>query len=301
MPRRFVTLDVFTADALAGNPLAVVLDAEGLESERMQAIAREFNLSETVFVRPSDDPRQRASLRIFTPGRELPFAGHPTVGTAVLLALIDRDHEPGAVAFGLKEQVGIVPCAVEVEGEGRGYARFRLPRLPELWGEGRDPARCAWALGLDPLEIGFERHVASRHSAGVPYDLVPVASLEALARARPQGEAFEAVFGEGEHPAAYVYARRLAPGPRRFRARMFAPGLGIAEDPATGSAAAAFAGALMQCEPLGEGTHDIVVEQGFEMGRPSEIELQLTIAHGALVAAEIGGRAVVVSRGEILL
>jgi len=301
MPRRFVTLDVFTADALAGNPLAVVLDAEGLDGDRMQAIAREFNLSETVFVRPSGDPRQRADIRIFTPGRELPFAGHPTVGTAVLLALLDRDHEPGAVAFGLKEQIGIVPCAVEVEGEGRGYARFRLPRLPEFWGEGREPARCAWALGLDPLEIGFERHVPSRHTGGVPYDLVPVASLEALARAKPQGEAFQTVFGEGDHPAAYVYARRLASGTRRFRARMFAPGLGIAEDPATGSAVAAFAGALMQCEPLGEGTHDIVVEQGFEMGRPSEIDLQMTIEHGALVGAEIGGRGVLVSRGEILL
>jgi trans-2,3-dihydro-3-hydroxyanthranilate isomerase len=301
MPRRFVTLDVFTGDPLAGNPLAVVLDCDGLDTDRMQAIAREFNLSETVFVLPASDPRQRVDIRIFTPGRELPFAGHPTVGTAVLLGLIDRDGRPGALAFGIKEQVGVVSCAVEIRGEGRGYGRFRLPRLPEVWGEGKDPAQCAWALGLRPEEIGFERHVPSRHSAGVPFDLVPLASLDALARARPQPDAFAKVFGDSGHPAIYVYARDLDAGSRGFRARMFAPGLGIVEDPATGAAAAAFAGTLMQCEPLGEGEHDIRIEQGVEMGRRSVIGLQLTIRQGALVSAEIGGEAVVVGRGELLL
>lgn len=300
MPRRFVTLDVFTGEAFAGNPLAVVLDAEGLETDEMQAIAREFNLSETVFVLAPSDQRQRADIRIFTPARELPFAGHPTVGTAVLLALLDRKGEPGAVAFGLNEKVGTVPCAVEVESEAKGWARFRLPRLPFTWGEGKESAECAWALGLDPKEIGFERHVPSRHSAGVAYDLVPLASLEALVRAKPQGEAFDRTFGDSDHPAAYVYARIPGAEGQRFRARMFGPGMGIAEDPATGSAAAAFAGTLMQCEPLGDGEHNIVIEQGVEMGRPSEIFLQMTIKGGALASAEIGGRAVMVSRGEIL-
>ena len=141
MPRRFVTLDVFTDQALAGNPLAVVLDAEGLDDAGMQAIAREFNLSETVFVLPPDERAIARRLRIFTPGRELPFAGHPTVGTAVLLALRTAAAD-GAVAFGLEEKVGIVPCVVEIEGEGRGHARFRVPRLPEIWGDGRDrPSR----------------------------------------------------------------------------------------------------------------------------------------------------------------
>jgi trans-2,3-dihydro-3-hydroxyanthranilate isomerase len=301
MPRRFVTLDVFTSEVFSGNPLAVVLDAEGLDTDRMQAIAREFNLSETVFVFAPTDPRQRADIRIFTPARELPFAGHPTVGTAVFLALLDQDGEPGAVAFGLKEKVGIVPCAVEVENEARGSARFRLPRLPFTWGEGKDVSDCAWALGLDPKEIGFERHVPSRHSAGVAYDLVPVASIEALGRSRPQGEAFERTFNDSDHPAAYVYARVPGATDLRFRARMFGPGMGIVEDPATGSAAAAFAGALMQCEPLGDGEHDIVIEQGFEMGRPSLISLQMVIKGGALASAEIGGQAVMVSRGELLL
>ena len=300
MPRRFVTLDVFTSERFTGNPLAVVLDAEGLDTNRMQAIAREFNLSETVFVAPPDDPHQRADIRIFTPGRELPFAGHPTVGTAVLLALLDRNGQPGAVAFGLREQVGVVPCAVEVLDQTRGPARFRLPRLPFVWGQGRSSTDCAWALGLDPTEIGFDRHVPSRHSAGVAYDLVPVASLDALARAKPQGEAFDRAFGDSDHPAPYVYARIPAAEGLRFRARMFGVGMGIPEDPATGSAAAAFAGGLMQCEPLGDGEHNILIEQGVEMGRPSEISLQMLIKDGALVSAEIGGAAVVMSRGELL-
>ena len=300
MASRFVTLDVFTAERFTGNPLAVVLDAEGLDTAGMQRIAKEFNLSETVFVFPPSEPRQRADIRIFTPGRELPFAGHPTVGTAVLLAILDRDGQPGAAAFGLREQVGIVPCAVEVRDGMSGSARFRLPRLPFTWGEGKDTAACAWALGLDPTEIGFDRHVPSRHSAGVAYDLVPVASLEALARSKPQGEAFDKAFGDSDHPAPYVYARMPEADGLRFRARMFGLGMGIAEDPATGSAAAAFAGALMQCEPLGDGEHDIVIEQGVEMGRPSEIALQMVIKNGELVSAEIGGNAVMVSRGELL-
>ncbi len=301
MTRRFFTLDVFTSERLAGNPLAVVLDAEGLDDARMQAIAKEFNLSETVFVFSPEDSHQRADIRIFTVARELPFAGHPTVGTAVLLALLDQNGEPGAVAFGLKEKVGIVPCAVEVKDELSGIARFRLPRLPFSWGEGKESADCAWALGLDPKEIGFDRHVPSRHSAGVAYDLVPVASLDALARAYPKGEAFDKAFSDSDHPAAYVYTRMPQADGLRFRARMFGPGMGVPEDPATGSAAAAFAGALMQCEPLGDGEHNIVIEQGVEMGRPSEIRLQMTIKSGALVSAEIGGGAVMVSRGEILV
>lgn len=300
MTRRFVTLDVFTGERFAGNPLAVVLEAEGLDTQDMQRIAKEFNLSETVFVLPPSDPRQRADIRIFTPARELPFAGHPTVGTAVLLAILDQNGEPGAVAFGLNERVGIVPCAVEVKDGTSGTARFHLPRLPFVWGEGKDSTTYAWALGLDPTEIGFDRHVPSRHSAGVAYDLVPVASLEALAKSKPQGEAFDKAFGDSDHPAPYVYARMPQSDGLRFRARMFGLGMGIAEDPATGSAAAAFAGALMQCEPLGDGEHNIVIEQGVEMGRPSEISLQMTIKGGALVSAEISGGAVMVSRGEIL-
>lgn len=298
MRRRFATLDVFTTRRFAGNPLAVVLDAEGLEGEAMQTIAREFNLSETVFVLPPEDPRHKARLRIFTPGRELPFAGHPTVGTAVLLGL--QGHNGAAAqAFGLEEGVGIVPCIVEARGEGSAYARFRLPRLPEALEGGPAVADAAWALGLDPGEIGFDRHLPSRHSAGNPFDFVPVASRDAVARARPNGEAFAKALG-ADGPGVYVYSRETSEAGRHFHARMFgSPRTGISEDPATGSAAAAFAGVLMQFEPLGDGTHSFVIEQGYEMGRPSEIDLQIVIEHGALTSAEIGGEAILVSEGEL--
>jgi trans-2,3-dihydro-3-hydroxyanthranilate isomerase len=298
MRRRFATLDVFTSRRFAGNPLAVVLDAEGLDADAMQRIAREFNLSETVFVLPPTDRRHRAKLRIFTPGRELPFAGHPTVGTAVLLGL-QGDSAADAQAFGLEEEVGTVPCVVERRSPGTGYGRFRLPRLPEVVEGAPGAAEAAWALGLDPAEIGFDRHEPSRHSAGVTYEFIPVNGLEAIRKARPSTGAF----GQspiGPRPGMYVYTRETAAEGHHFHARMFgAPDFGIPEDPATGSAAAAFAGALMQFEPLGDGEHSFVIEQGYEMGRPSEIQLQIVIESGALASAEIGGGAVLVSEGEI--
>ncbi|MGF3022303.1 PhzF family phenazine biosynthesis protein [Methylobacterium aquaticum] len=297
--RRYAILDVFTDTALAGNPLAVVLDAEGLDEAAMQAIAREFNLSETVFVLPPAEDRHRARLRIFTPTQELAFAGHPTVGTAVLLALGDRRAEiADAVAFGLEEQVGVVPCVVET-ADGRGRARFRLPRLPESWGEEPDATALAAALNLSPSEIGYARHRPSRYSAGTRFHLVPVQGLDALARARTSAEAMVQALGPGSK--AFLYTGETGDPAHSFRARMFAPAAGIAEDPATGGAVAAFAGALMQFEPLGSGTHDLVIAQGIEMGRPSEIALQLTIEDGALRAAEIGGSAVLVSEGVLHL
>jgi trans-2,3-dihydro-3-hydroxyanthranilate isomerase len=298
MRYRYATLDVFTQTRLAGNPLAVVFDADGIAPEQMQAIAREFNLSETVFLLTPENPIHKAKLRIFTPGRELPFAGHPTVGTAVLLGL--RAETPlDAQAFGLEEGVGTVPCVVETRGERAGYARFRLPRLPEVIEGAPEAVDAAWGLGIDPAEIGFDLHMPSRHSAGNPFDFVPVASLDAIARAKPQGEAFDKAFG-ANHPGVYVYCRETTETGRHFHARMFGSrSSGIYEDPATGSAVAAFAGVLMQFEPMGEGEHSFLIEQGYEMGRPSEIDLQIVIGEGALQSAEIGGHAVMVSEGEI--
>lgn len=298
--RRFVTLDVFTGTPLAGNPLAVILDADGLDDGRMQAIAREFNLSETVFVLPPREARHRARLRIFTPQRELPFAGHPTVGAAVLLALTDQEGEPGSRVFGLEEEIGHIGCVVEIEGDRGGRARFRLPRLPEFLQDGPSAMEAAMALSLDPTEIGFERHVPSLHSAGLPYVLVPVRDRAALARAAIQHDSWVAMVAAPAEGAAYVYCPDPEGAGHHFRARMFMRGGGNAEDPATGSAVAALAGALMQFEPMGEGEHDFVIEQGFEMGRPSLIELQLVIRTGALASVEIGGAAVLVSEGTML-
>jgi trans-2,3-dihydro-3-hydroxyanthranilate isomerase len=292
MARRFVTLDVFTEQRLAGNPLAVVVESEGLDDAAMQAIAREFNLSETVFVLPPAEARHRARLRIFTPGRELPFAGHPTVGAAVLLALQDPARGD-ARAFGLEEGIGIVPCVVETLADGTGgRARFRLPTLPEFLGPGPEPEILAPLLGLPPGDIGTGRHVPSRHGVGPSFTCVPVASVAALDAARP---------AQAPDPAdgLYLYTPDPEGTGQSWRVRMFAPNFGVPEDPATGAAASAFAGVLMQFETLGEGTHDVAIRQGQAMGRPSTIALQLTIAAGALRGVEIGGAAVIVSDGAL--
>lgn len=301
MRRRFFTLDVFTDRALGGNPLAVVLDGQALSDAAMQGIAREFNLSETVFVLPPADPHQRASLRIFTPGRELPFAGHPTVGTAVLLGLLDHGHGHGVLAFGLEEKVGLVPCAVETRGEGFGHAAFTLPRLPEPIADAAPDAAIAAALGLEASDIGFEAHRPSVMSAGVGFTFVPVASAEAVARARPRLDAWRDAIRPADHANAFVYCRQTETQGHAFHARMFAPDMGVLEDPATGGAVAAFAGVVMAFERPGDGEHELVIEQGYEMGRPSQITLGLTVEKGRLVKATIGGCAVVVSEGALRL
>ena len=297
MSRRFYTLDVFTGELLAGNPLAVVLDAQGLDDKRMQRIAAEFNLSETVFVGPPSGPSHRAGLRIFTPGRELPFAGHPTVGTAVLLGLLDKGGNAGELSFDLEEKVGLVPCAVEVLGPERGRATFTLPRLPERLGDLPDKAVLARGLGLEPADIGFGEHEPGLFSAGVPFACVPLRSRYAVTRASPQGEAFAAAFAATGDPNAFIYCAEPLDPANSFHARMFAPGFGIAEDPATGSAVASFAGAIMQFDKPRDGHHVFGIEQGDAMGRPSRITLRVDVAEGALQRGRIGGEAVIVCDG----
>jgi trans-2,3-dihydro-3-hydroxyanthranilate isomerase len=301
MNRRFYTLDVFTGTPLTGNPLAVVLDASGLDDRRMQAIALEFNLSETVFVGAQADPAHRASVRIFTPGREVPFAGHPTVGTAVLLGLLDRRGQTGPVEFVLEEKIGLVPCAIEVIGPEHARATFTLPRLPERMGPLPDNAVLARGLGLEEADIGFGRHVPAIYSAGNPFRCVPLRSRDAVSRARPQDEAFARAFdvlADG-FTNAFVYCAEPLDPAHAFHARMFAPGVGVPEDPATGSAAAAFAGVFMDCENPADGQHTFVIEQGDAMGRPSRITVTLDVTGGALRQARIGGEAVIVSDGHL--
>jgi trans-2,3-dihydro-3-hydroxyanthranilate isomerase len=296
MRRRFVTLDVFTGRRFAGNPLAVVLDAERLETDAMQAIAREFNLAETVFVLPPQDPAHRARLRIFTPAMELPFAGHPTVGTAVLLNCIDGG---GARAFVLEEGIGPIPCSTASLGHERGRARFQLARLPEELGEAADAETIAAALGLEPNEIGLDDFRPTLWSAGISFTFVPVRSLAAIRRCEPRLDQWEAAFTRHGRSSAYVFCRETLEAGSAFHARMFAPRLGVYEDPATGSAAAALAGVLLRFAPPGEGEHDVVIEQGYEMGRASRITLSVTVQNRELVAAAIGGEAVAVTEGSI--
>src|SRR5689334_6464205 len=297
MRRRFVTLDVFTERRLTGNSLAVVLDADALETGLMQRIAREFNHPETVFVLPPADRAHRARLRIFTPAVELPFAGHPTVGTAVLLARLDGGSDPREIV--VEEGIGAVRCRAAMTDRDLGRASFALPRLPAEAGTGPDPAAAAAALSLAPDDIGFDGFRAARWSAGLVQSFVPVRSLAAIARARPDPARFEPTFAANGPAVAYLYCGEVAEAGHDFHARMFAPALGVLEDPATGSAAAAFAGLWAANGRRPDGEHTLRVEQGYEMGRPSLIEITLTIRGGKLAAAAIGGAAVVVSEGTI--
>lgn len=302
MPRRYRLLDVFTDRALAGNPLAIVLDAADLVAADLQAIAAEFNLSETVFLLPAAAAGAHARLRIFTPSRELPFAGHPTVGTAVCLALLDpQPRVAEGRRFVLEVPVGPIHCYAAAEDKDRGRASVTLPVPPVRAGAAVDPVLAAETLSIQPADVGFDRHKLGVWSAGVPFLLVPLKAREAVARAAVVAALWPKLNAQAGTHGIFVYSRECIDPARHFHARMFAPGLGIAEDPATGAAVAALAGQIVAADKPADGRHPITVEQGFEMGRPSLIELDLLIEGGSLRRASLGGRAVLIGEGSLHL
>jgi len=295
MRRAYRLLDVFTETPLAGNPLAVFLDAVGLDDGGMQAIAGEFNLSETVFVFAPRDPVNTAAIRIFTPGRELPFAGHPTVGAAALIADLRAPQMLAAqdLRLVLEERVGDVVCVARHRRGQALAASFTLPRLPQEVAAPPSVEEIAAGLGLAPADVGFGAHRPVVYSAGADFLFAPLSGVEALGRIDPDRRRW----GADQGSAIFCYA----PGGdgADYRARMFAAGWGIREDPATGSAAAAFAGVLMRFAPPADGDHTVVIDQGVEMGRPSRIALGLEVESGALRAATIGGSAVLIAEGTL--
>ena len=297
MRRSYRILDVFTETPLAGNPLAVVLDVDDLDDARMQAIAKEFNLSETVFVFAPRNPVNTAALRIFTPGREIPFAGHPTVGAAALIAHLRAPQMLAAqdLRLVLEERVGEVVCTARNRRGQALAASFTLPHLPQEGGPAPSAEEIAARLDLAADEVGFGAHRPVVFGAGVDYIFAPLASAESLARADPDLSRW----GADNGPAIFCYT----PGSDGvdYRARMYASGWGIREDPATGSAAAAFAGVVMRFAAPGDGDHTLVIDQGVEMGRPSRIALGLEVERGALSAATIGGPVAFVGEGTINL
>ncbi len=301
MALSYHTLDVFTDRRFGGNPLAVVHDADGLDTRQMQMIARELNLSETVFVLKPENPAHSAKVRIFTPGRELPFAGHPTVGTAILLAelrapLVNGERD---AIIALEQAIGAVRVGVRLKSGQAPFAEFDAPKLPEKSGTLPARDRLADALGLLPREIGFENHTALRFSAGNTFAYVPVTSLEAIAKARIDAAHWATAFPGTEVDGVYLYTRECVHKDSAFHARMFAPQLGVPEDPATGAAAVGFAGVVHDFDGLPDGAHRQVVEQGLEMGRPSAIQLTLIIEGGKLDTVRIGGNAVRVAEGQM--
>lgn len=299
--RRYQIYDVFTDRVLAGNPLAVVHDCEGLDAEAMQRIAREFNLSETVFVMPPGKTPHAASIRIFTPHFEMPFAGHPTVGTAVSLAELRGIKRDGTAILVLEEKIGDMRCVVSRNGE-HAFAEFDLPQLSQRQALAADPDAVGAALGLGPHEIGFENHRVSAWSAGVPYVTVPVRNLAAAGKASLDLSAWREVApdrGNGVPASAYVYCRETVLHDSAFHARMFTSGAQSYEDPATGSALAAFSGTVLEYDRPPDGAYSAWIEQGMEMGRTSRLRLEIEVEAGMPKAVRIGGHAVKAAEGTL--
>jgi trans-2,3-dihydro-3-hydroxyanthranilate isomerase len=300
MNAAYITADVFTTTPFGGNQLAVFPDATAIAPELMPTIAREFNYSETTFVLPPTDPNHTARVRIFTPGGELPFAGHPTVGTAHVLAAIGRVPLTGdETRIVLEEGVGPVPVVIRSKNGQPVFAQLSAARRPEIGSP--PPARPSLAamLSLRPEDLDPERD-PQMISCGVPYLFIPLRDRDAVARARLDLGRWETTLGGYDTSSIYVFA----PGGERpgsdLRARMFAPGLGVPEDPATGSAAVGLAAYLAARAP-GSGTHRWIVEQGFEMGRPSILEIEADRSGNMITATRVGGSSVIVCEGSMRL
>jgi trans-2,3-dihydro-3-hydroxyanthranilate isomerase len=273
---RYVVCDVFTEQALTGNQLAVFTDARKLDTSTMQALAREMAFSESVFVVPAEQGGH-ARIRIFTPTRELAFAGHPTLGTAFVLG------EPMQVSeVRLETGAGIVPVRLEREGPRVVFGRMQqpLPRVEAV----PDPAPIFEALGVAGSELPVELY-----DNGARHLYVALASAEALARLAPDLRALARV--------AEACVNVFAPAGPRWKTRAFAPGFGVDEDPATGSAAGPLAVHLARHGRIGFG-EEIEIEQGAELGRPSRLYARVDGGRERVERVEVGGAAVVVARGE---
>jgi trans-2,3-dihydro-3-hydroxyanthranilate isomerase len=295
MPLRYTTLDVFTDRPFGGNPLAVFCDQPELPTGRMQAIARELNLSETVFIGPARDARALRRLRIFTPLKEMQFAGHPTIGAAH--ALVEAGIVGERDEFVLELEVGLVPIRITRRAGDAPFLQLTAARVPETRGTAPSRAELARMLTLEESAVIDD---AQAWSCGTPFLFVPVRDRATLARARPDATAWATALTGAWTAEAFVFCRDPELPGSHVRARMFAPELGVIEDPATGSAAAAFAGYLAAREPARTGTHRWIIEQGFEMGRPSLLHLEADTAAGKVTAVRVGGTAVKMSEGTLL-
>ena len=300
----FVTIDVFTDRPFGGNPLAVFLDGRGLSDAEMQQVAVEVNYSETTFVLPPADPANTARVRIFTPAEELPFAGHPNVGTAVVLA--DRAAAAdGRELLRFEEAAGLVEVEI-LRGPGGAVAGARLTAPQPFAGGAPLPAGdVAACLGLPPEEVDLAAHPPVAASVGLPFVVARLRSLAALGRCVPDPTAFARATEthRATVPRFFVLAYVPTPGDpgHDVRARMFAAGGGIAEDPATGSAACALVALLASLDPAPETTLALRIGQGHEMGRPSLLLAGAEKAAGRVERVTVVGGAVPMMRGELAL
>jgi trans-2,3-dihydro-3-hydroxyanthranilate isomerase len=300
MQRRYITVDVFTDRAFGGNPLAVVLDAGGLSTAQMQAIASEFNYSETTFVLPPRDSAHDAQVRIFTVRSEIPFAGHPNVGTAFVLAT-QAKSPPEQFLF--EEGAGLVPVAVLKEQGKVVGAELTAPQpLKKLTAFSAEQA--AACLSLSAADVRTDRHPPLIASVGLPFLMVELNTRDALGRARPDATAFARIFPCDGSDAVYLYTRDVTPSekPCDLQARMFHPGSsGLSEDPATGSATVAAAALLADLAGDRDGELKLRIGQGVDMGRPSLLLTRVRKANGVVTSAHVGGACVQMMEGTIRL
>jgi trans-2,3-dihydro-3-hydroxyanthranilate isomerase len=310
LTHRFVQLDVFTDEPFCGNPLAVFPETEGLSDERMQQIAREMNLSETVFVLPPETEGALRRLRIFTPSSELPFAGHPVVGTWNCLARegVVPLPENGNGLVQIQQEVGIGVLPVEIEfKEGEPVRVVMTQGKFEIRGEiddGQDQAEIARAFGLarEDLDENLPIQVVSTGNTMV---MVPVRSLADLGHCRPNMTLLDDISARSSFSATgwYAFTREtIEVGEARAHARFFV-GMNIGEDPATGSAAGPLGGYLVYHDATGvdatDGVYKFVIEQGDFINRPSRIGLEVKGAPGKVEEVRVGGKSVVIARGEL--
>jgi trans-2,3-dihydro-3-hydroxyanthranilate isomerase len=296
MRYRYFICDVFTDTRFGGNQLAVLPEATGLTEGRMQQVAREFNFAETTFVLPAERGHTRR-VRIFTPAREVPFAGHPNVGTAFALATAGLlGPIDGTVTVTFEELAGVVP--VVIDRSEAGGLRCEL-RAPEPLSRGRTvpAATVAEALSLDAEEIVTRTHQPVVASVGLPFLMVELRDRAALERARARADLLEALAADGISPDVHLYIR--SGDGFDLRARMFAPLDGVPEDPATGSANVALGALLATLDPTASGTFRWRIAQGVEMGRPSVLEVRAEKRDGVVTAAYVRGSTVLVSEGQI--
>jgi trans-2,3-dihydro-3-hydroxyanthranilate isomerase len=298
----FHTADVFTDRAFGGNQLAVFPDARAIDPALMQPIAREFNFSETTFVLPPDNPAHTARVRIFTPARELPFAGHPTVGTAHVLAATGSVKLTGELTKIVFEEIaGPVPVTIRLKNGTVVFCQLTAARAPESSAETPTREELAAALSLPVEALKSEGWSPEIWSCGTPFLFVPLRDRAAVAAARAKLDVWDQTFDGRATSGVFLFAMEAERPGSDVRARMFAPGLGITEDPATGGAAAALAGYLGSRDPRPDGTLRWVVEQGFEMGRPSILEVEADKQAGKVVTSRVGGSTVLVMSGEFTL
>ena len=297
----FHTLDVFTDIAFGGNPLAVFPEAAPLAEHALQSLALEMNLSETVFLFPPESGGVR-KVRIFTPITEVPFAGHPTVGTAFFLAATGAlDLEDAVTRIVLEESVGPVPVEIFADKGSPVSTRLETAIPPEHRPAPYSATDLARLLSLPDGAVAKHGLNAEFVSFGLPFLVVPVADLEAARRSRLDLGVWESLLSGAWSQNVYVVTLE-AEGPGvDAHVRMFAPGAGIVEDPATGSAGAALAAYLGARAGVSDGTLDWRLEQGIEMGRPSVLEIQAELEQGNVRCARVGGRSVLVSRPDDLI